>query len=353
MKSKPAWAPALRDGVSASRVAIHGGPWDDLLAFLQARFPATAPEWPARLAAGEVLDDNGQSVQAHSPATTGAHLWYWRRPPPEARVPFEIELLHQDEHLVVIDKPHFLATAPVGRHLHETALVRLRQQLGIATLAPVHRLDADTAGVLMFTVQPASRDAYHGLLRDRQVHKVYEAIAPWRADLALPLMCHSRLEQRAGPAFMQMQSVPGEANAQTLIELIARLGPAPGRMAAWDSVVDVSGKESAGKHMPTHMPTDTAAVEPTDEPIELAHYRLTPHTGRRHQLRAQMSALGMAIVGDRIYPQLLPAVPPGCAPNHSQPLQLLAREIAFTDPITGQPRHFTSRRRLALAPVLP
>ena len=300
----PAWVPALREGVGASRVAVHGGPWVDVLEFLVQRFPDTASEWPGRLLRGEVLNDIGQPVGVGAPAMVGRHLWYWRNPPPEHRVPFEIELLYQDEHLVVVDKPHFMAVAPVGRHLHETALVRLRQRLGIDSLAPMHRLDADTAGVLVFIVQAAERDAYHALLRDRQVHKVYEAIAPWRADLVLPMVCRSRLEQTGGADFMQMQSVAGEANAQTLIDLISRLG------------------------------------------TRLAHYRLTPHTGRRHQLRAQMSALGLPIVGDRIYPRLWPEPAPGAAPDYSQPLQLLAREIAFTDPISGQARRFTSRRQL-------
>jgi tRNA pseudouridine32 synthase/23S rRNA pseudouridine746 synthase len=236
-------------------------------------------------------------------------LWYWRDPPPEPRVPFELELLHRDAHLVVVDKPHFLPVIPGGRHLVETVLVRLRQALAIDTLAPMHRLDRDTAGVLAFTVQPATRHAYQSLLRDRQVHKVYEAIAPWRADLALPVVCRHRLAPQAGEAFMQMQVVPGEPNAETLVELIERI-----------------------------------------EPSGLAHYRLTPHTGRKHQLRAQMSAQGLPIVGDRIYPRLLPQPAPDAAPDYAQPLQLLARELAFTDPLSGEPRRFTSRRRLALAP---
>ena len=341
------WAPPLREGVGASRVAVHGGPWPNVLAFLVARFPALAEQWPQRLSKGLVTDAAGQPLHAESPAPHGATLWYWRAPPPEPRVPFEIELLHRDEHLVVVDKPHFLATAPIGRHLHETALVRLRHQLGIDTLAPMHRLDLDTAGVLVFTVQPATRHAYHALLRDRQVHKVYEAVAPWRADLALPLDYSSRLVQHPGPDFMQMQTVAGEANAQTRIELIARLG------AGMDWRPDASTSFASTSFAPTPF---ALACEPTHQPQpELAHYRLTPFTGRRHQLRAQMCALGLPILGDRIYPQLWPARPIGVAPDYAQPLQLLAREMAFTDPINGQPRRFVSRRVLLLAggPVRP
>ena len=316
----PAWVPPLRDGVSASRVAVSGGPWPSLLDFLRARMPAVA-DWPARLARGDVLDASGQHLHEAAPARNGAVVWYWRCPPPEPRVPFELELLHQDEHLVVVDKPHFLAVTPGGRHLQETVLVRLKRQLGIDTLAPMHRLDLDTAGVLLFTVQPATRNAYNALLRDRLAHKVYEAVACWRPELALPLTCRHRLAQPPEANFMQTQVVAGEPNAQTLVELIARLGPPP-----------ASAPELA---------------------LELAHYRLTPLTGRKHQLRAQLNALGLPIVGDRIYPVLWPEPAADAAPDYSQPLQLLAREFAFTDPLSGQPRRFVSRRQLQLAVARP
>jgi tRNA pseudouridine32 synthase / 23S rRNA pseudouridine746 synthase len=299
------FAPPLRDGVAASRVGVGDGRFANVLAFLAARFPAVA-DWPARLARGEVLDARGRPLTADARVAAGDLLWYWRDPPPEPRVPFELDLLFRDEHLVVVDKPHFLPAIPAGRHLRETALVRLRRQLGIATLAPIHRLDRETAGVLVFSVRPGDRGAYHALLRERAVHKVYEAIAPWRADLALPRLARHRLEQPEGAGFMQVRVVPGEPNAEAQVELVERLDG------------------------------------------ELALYRLTPRTGRTHQLRVQMNALGAPIVGDRIYPTLWPEPAPGAAPDWSQPLQLLARGIAFDDPVTGERRAFASRRRLSL-----
>jgi len=319
-RPQPNWTPPMRDGVSASRVAVSAGPWRTLAGFLAQRLPA-ATDWPQRLARGEVLDAAGQPLPPDAPCVPGAVLWYWRAPPPEPRVPFELELLHHDAQLVVVDKPHFLPVTPGGRHLHETVLVRLKRQLGIATLSPLHRLDRETAGVLAFTVRPESRHAYQSLWRDRQVHKVYEAIAPWRADLALPLTCRNRMAERPG-SFMQMELVPGEPNAETQVELIERL---PRRLG------------------------DLGSDLAPDLAPDLAHYRLMPHTGRRHQLRVHLAALGLPIVGDRIYPTLLPEPASGAAPDYSQPLQLLARELAFTDPFSGAPRRFTSRRRLALA----
>jgi tRNA pseudouridine32 synthase/23S rRNA pseudouridine746 synthase len=296
----------MRDGVSASRVAVTAGPWATLAAFLAVRLPA-GQDWPTRMARGEVLHADGRPAAAQEPCVSGQVLWYWRCPPPETPVPFEIRVLAQDEHLVVVDKPHFLAVMPRGRHLHETVLVRLKKLLGLSTLVPMHRLDRETAGVLVLLVQPDTRDAYQSLLRTGQVHKVYEAVAPWQPDMAGPWEYRSRLEAQTGARFMQMQTVPGPPNAHTRIELLRRLPGAAG----------------------------------------LAHYRLQPLTGRKHQLRAQLCALGMPIVGDRIYPELWPESPPGTAEDWSHPLQLLAREVSFTDPITGVQRCFSSGHTLA------
>lgn len=292
----------MRDGVGASRVVVTPGPWATLADFLGA---ALRPglDWPARCARGEVLDAGGRALAADTPCVPGQLLWYWRSLPPEPRVPFEIDVLHRDERLVVVDKPHFLPVTPGGRYLQETVLVRLKRRLGLDTLVPVHRLDLETAGVLLFSAEPASRHAYHALLRERRAHKVYEAVAPWRDDLSLPCRLSHRVEEPAGAGFMQMAVLPGEPNAHTQVELIRRLG-------------------------------------------DHALYRLTPLTGRKHQLRVQLAAVGLPIVGDRIYPRLRPEAAADAAPDYTQPLQLLAREFAFDDPLSGEPRRFVSRREL-------
>lgn len=289
--------------MGASRVAAVPGPWATWGDYLPVRLPA-APDWPERLARGDVLDAQGRPLRAHSPCVPGTVAWYWRALPPEPRVPFDIEVLHRCDRLVAVDKPHFLPVTPGGRYLQETVLVRLKRLLACETLVPLHRLDRETAGVLLFTVQPATRGAYHDVFRQRRVHKVYEAVAPWREGLAFPRDCSHRLEERPGRAFMQMQAVPGEPNARTRVDLLRRL--------------------QGG----------------------LAHYELHPLTGAKHQLRFQMAALGLPLLGDRIYPRLLPAEALDAPLDFSQPLQLLAREIGFTDPVTGGPRRFRSQRVL-------
>lgn len=312
---RPSWTPPARCGVSPSRLVVSPGPWDTVAGFLSARL-RPGIDWPARLAQGDVLDEQGRPLAADAACSPGQLLWYWRSLPTEPRVPFELQLLHCDEHLVVVDKPHFLASIPGGPYLQETVLVRLRRLLGNDELMALHRLDRETAGVLLFSARPASRNAYHALLREQRLHKVYEAVAPWRADLAWPLTARHRLQEAPDARHLPTQVVDGEPNAQTQIELLRPLGR----------------QDADGGLAP-----------------ELAHYRLIPLTGRRHQLRAQLNALGLPIVGDRIYPRLWPEPVANAAPDYSSPLQLLARELAFVDPLSGAPRRFVSTRQLALA----
>ena len=307
------------------------GAWATVADFLTARL-RPGIDWGARLAQGDVLDVQGQALAADAPCTPGQVLWYWRSLPPERRVPFELELLHSDEHLVVVDKPHFLAAIPGGRYLQETALVRLKRLLGNDDLVALHRLDRETAGVLLFSAQPATRDAYHALLREQRMHKVYEAVAPWRDDLPLPLTARHRLQDPPDARHLPVQVIAGEPNAQVQVELLRRLGRTAGPGDAKGVVAGEPGRSLTDRSGPA-----------------LAHYRLTPLTGRRHQLRVQLNALGLPIVGDRIYPRLWPEATADAPPDYTQPLQLLARSIAFTDPVNGAARCFVSTRRLALA----
>ncbi|MBU0918295.1 MAG: pseudouridine synthase [Gammaproteobacteria bacterium] len=315
--SRPARIPLpTRDGVSASTVATPSGPWTSVLDFLAERIPAvTREDWAQRMARGEVLDAQGQPLPPDAPFKPQTRLHYWRSLPFEHRVPFEESIVFQDEWLVVADKPHFLPVTPKGRYIQETLLVRLKRRTGIDTLVPMHRIDRETAGLVVFTIQPHTRHAYQSLLRDHQIEKVYEAIAPWRPDLDWPVRRRSRL-QESETHFMAMQEVLGEPNADTLIEPLDLLGH-------------------------------------DDDSPRWARYRLTPRTGQKHQLRAHLCALGMPIANDQIYPTLQPALAADQAPDFSQPLQLLARSLRFTDPITGQQREFHSQRSLSLDAITP
>ena len=292
--------PPDHDGVSASVIATSSGNWLTFLDFLASRFPAVdRDKWMARINGGDVVDERGARIAADTAYRSNSKLFYYRVVVDEPRIPFEETVLFQDDLIVVADKPHFLPVTPAGRYLQETLLIRLKRKLGIDTLAPMHRIDRDTAGLVLFTIQQRTRDGYQKLFRERRVEKIYEAIAPWRADLTSPLIHRSRLVE--SELFMQMQAVAGDANALTAIEMDAVKGT-------------------------------------------LARYLLRPLTGQKHQLRAHMAALGAPILHDRIYPVLRPS--DFAAPDYGQPLQLLAKSIAFLDPITQQSRHFESRRTL-------
>ena len=291
--------PAL-DGVGPSSTVLPPGPWPTVLAFLAHQFKAVPEsEWRERMAQGKVIDARGQHVKADRPYQPLLRIYYYRSIANEPPIPFEAVILFQDEHLIVVDKPHFLPVMPSGGYLQETVLVRLKRQLGLDTLVPIHRIDRDTAGLVMFSVQARSRGAYAALFREREVKKTYEAIAPCNPALVLPLTRESRIEE-AGH-FMLQHEVDGPPNALTQVDLVER------------------------------------SADGT-----LARYRLCPVSGQRHQLRVHMAALGVPILGDGLYPVLTPEG----QIDYAQPLQLLAKSIAFVDPVTGQARHFTSQRHL-------
>ena len=293
------------EGVSASRVYLPADQtYANLLEFFTSQFPHIDPsEWAARFSEGLIRTIDDQPLLSSDAYRPNTHLIYFRRLAREPEIPYEEEILYQDEHILVADKPHFLPVTPSGLYLHQTLLNRLKKKTGIQTLSPIHRIDRDTAGLVIFSVNPNERAHYQNLFRDRAVTKVYEAIAPYSTELEtkLPLTYRSRLEE--SEHFLQMQEVEGEVNTDTLIELLEVSGP-------W------------------------------------ARYRLSPGSGKKHQLRCHLNALGAPIQHDQIYPVLTPYQEYEL--DFSKPLQLLAQQIAFKDPITTKRRSFSSKRQLLL-----
>lgn len=265
--------------------------------------PAVPPASPAPTAAAR-------------PASGAArHRWVVNEP----EIPFELDVLYEDDAIVVVDKPHFLATTPRGMWYRQTALIRLRERYGEPDITPAHRLDRLTAGVVVFVRDPACRRAYQMLFQERRAEKTYECLAPCapvvrprtgtvaRLDppRPFPLLRRSHIVKERGR--LQAYEAPGEANAQTYIERCEAAGVAAG-----------------------------AAGSP-DRPV--CRYVLHPRTGKTHQLRVHMASLGLPILGDDLYPR----VATRAYDDFGEPLELVARSLSFVDPLSGEPRLFVSR----------
>lgn len=295
-----------KSGISPSKVFL---PQDDLnhqtvLDFLIHQFPAVSKdEWISRMKDGLVFDADRTTLDVSSPYQSNSFIYYFKRVQSEERIPFKEKIIYQDDHLLIADKPHFLPVTPGGHYLEETLLVRLKRVTGIDTLSPIHRIDRETAGLVAFAKLPEDRNEYQALFRDRAVKKVYEAIAPYKEDLVnrFPIHYQSRIEE--SDVFIQMHEVSGEPNSESTIDLI-----------------EVSGS--------------------------WAKYQLLLGTGKKHQLRLHMSALGLPIKHDQIYPDLQPHVVVG--KDFTQPLQLLAKELSFIDPITSLNHSFLTQQALQL-----
>ena len=299
MSQLPVHGLPTKNGVGPSCVGLPAGNWPTITDFLVERFPAIARQvWLERMAHQLEVDEFGVVVTPERPYPSHMRIYYYRDVDVEARIPFEEAVLYQDEHLVVADKPHFLPVTPSGHYLQETLLVRLKKRLGIDTLIPIHRIDRETAGLVLFSINPGERNAYQAMFRDHAVTKHYEAIAPWRQDLTWPVTRKSRIVE--DEPFFRQREVPGQPNSETHMDVIEKSGGS-------------------------------------------ARYALSPVTGKKHQLRVHMNALGLPILNDRMYPPV--AETPD--DDYRLPLQLLAKSIAFTDPVTGQARHFQSQRTLA------
>lgn len=289
---------SLSSADTPSRIQLPPGPWPTVLDALCARFPAIDRDtWRSRFARGRVLDASGEALTEAAPFRVGAEIRYYREVEAEPRLAVEEFILHIDDHLIVVDKPHFLPVTPGGIYVNETLLARLVKRFDDIDIVPLHRLDRLTAGVMLFSNQPATRSRYQSLFRDRAIQKRYEALAPPLPMTTWPVQRSSRLMR--GEPFFRTQEVAGEPNAVTRIDVIER------GAHAW-------------------------------------RYALEPVTGRKHQLRVHMAALGAPIHNDPLYPQLAEYAPD----DLQRPLKLLARSLMFTDPLDGSARCFESQLRL-------
>ncbi|MCQ3002484.1 pseudouridine synthase [Pseudomonas syringae] len=282
----------------ASTLYLPPGNWLTVLDCLCAHFSAISREqWLDRIARGRVLDADGKPVDVDLAYREGLRIHYFREVPNETPIPVRESILYADEHLVVADKPHFLPVTPAGEYVEETLLRRLIRRLDNPDLVPLHRIDRHTAGLVLFSANKQTRSAYQSLFPTRQIDKRYEAIAPALPGVEFPRVHKSRLID--GEPFFRMQEGGGISNTETAMEVCERNG-------------------------------------------DLWRYALYPVTGKKHQLRVHMAALGAGICNDPFYPNVLK----DAVDDYARPLKLLAQSLRFIDPVTGQQRQFQSEIQL-------
>ena len=293
--SNPPFNPAEHQ---ASTLYLPPGTWPTVLDCLCAHFRAISREqWLDRIARGRVLDAGGAPISPFLAYKEGLRIHYFREVPNETPIPVQEAILYADEHLVVADKPHFLPVTPAGEYVEQTLLRRLIRTLDNPHLVPLHRIDRHTAGLVLFSANPDSRSAYQSLFPTRKIEKRYEAIARALPDLELPRVHKSRLVE--GEPFFRVREGEGVSNTETLVDVCEKNG-------------------------------------------DLWRYALYPVTGKKHQLRVHMAALGAGICNDPFYPEVLN----DALDDYANPLKLLAQSLRFADPLTGQERFFESRIRL-------
>ena len=325
MSSSNAFKPPVIKGVGPSTVGVPANTTLSAIDFLTAKFSAIArEEWQLRFEAGEILNAAGRVMAPQDSLHSQSHLHYYRSIRNEPELPFKATVIFQDEFLVVADKPHFMPVTPGGRYVQQSLLVQLKQQLNLPELSPVHRIDRETAGLVLFSVRAQDRNAYQALFRLRQVEKTYEAIAgapeTSHLNLQFPLVHRSMMEEDS--QFFRMREVAekqlkseDEFNSETWLDCLEKF------------VINTGS---------THQ-KDTQS-------ISLARYLLKPSTGQRHQLRVHMNSIGLPLINDQFYPQVLKHA--NDLDEFNAPLQLLAQTIAFKDPVTGASRSFASSRQL-------
>lgn len=290
------------DGVTASKVFIpkSAEPPKSLFDYLCEHFQhINKEEWRQRFEDHLISDSQGHALNLDTPYLSGQHIYYYRFLANETRVPFTEKILFENEDLLVVDKPHFLTISPTGQYVQETLLVRLKKTTGNPDLTPIHRLDRETAGVVLFSKRIETRGLYQQLFADKKVQKIYQAIAPFREDLQFPQTIQLRMDK--GEPFYTMHVVQGTPNSETTIELL-------------------------------------------EHDQKWALYQLKPLTGKQHQLRVHLNHVGIPIKNDSFYPEIAHKA----EDDFSQPLQLLAKEIYFIDPVNSTAMHFFSGLVLTL-----
>lgn len=288
----------MSNSVKASSLVLPQGQWSNIYDYLCFRFESVSAEiWSDRFERGKVLDENYIPLTLNTPFQPGKRIFYYREISNESVIPFTETILYQDEHILIADKPHFLPVVPAGSYVRETLLSRLIQKTNNPELQPLHRIDRHTAGLVLFSVNKQTRGTYQSLFSQQRIHKSYEAIAPALPELNFPHVRQSRIVQ--GDQFFLSQETAGDINAITEISVLKK------QSDYWK-------------------------------------YKIQPVTGKKHQIRLHMFAIGAPLMNDCFYPKVDDEV----GADFERPLQLLAKHLSFDDPLNGRSFSFESALQL-------
>ncbi len=258
--------------------------------FLVQRFPnISRGEWLDRIARGLVLTANRKPISVDQRFQPQLELLYYRDVHQEPKIPLDLNIVFESDHCLVVNKPSFLPVNPGGQFIEETVVGRLVASGYSADLTAVHQLDRLTEGLVLLCKAPRHRDHYHRLFRDGAIEKRYEALSLRPPNGSKDAVIHHRSQLVRGEPSFRWREREGDSNSYSRIRFLEALD-------------------------------------------DVYRFELEPVTGKTHQLRVHMAAIGNPILNDPFYPHLKAKAPD----QLDAPLKLKARFLSFEDPVDGQ-----------------
>ncbi len=277
-------------------------PYPSILEFLTSKFPnISEPVWRQRIIEGKISYKD-EIITLNTQYKPNCHLQYYREVEKEIIIPYDEEILYQDDNIIVVDKPHFIPVTPSGNIVNESLIYRLKKKFKFEDIKTIHRLDMATAGVVMFSINNKTHNQYLNLFKERKIEKTYEAIThlPHNKNRK-EWIIENEIVKSEECFFLMKIGNNGANNAKTFVRL---------------------KEKKDNKYL----------------------FELKPITGRKHQLRLHLSQITGGIINDRFYPTLLSEK----KYDYNNPLQLLAKKLEFIDPITNKKMMFQSKKELRL-----
>lgn len=274
-------------------------------------------------ASGDVVSPLGIALSPDNKLLEGQRYYLHRAAPDEGALLPKLQVLWEDEGAIVVNKPASLATIPRGSWVARSVVVVARRQFGNDQITAAHRLDRLTTGCLLLTLDSKYRARYQQLFDRRQVKKTYLARTRGGGNRV------GAVDPQVGESFDFQLPMFKETGSLTVSIGEPPVGQKVARCQSRTRGL-VLGKFPLPEK--TEKPEREGYVTPGNQesvPEEELLWQLEPETGFTHQLRATMAHFGYPLLGDPLYPEVLPAD----APENVEPrLGLHAHKLQFPDP---------------------